>query len=141
MATVVVDTNVLISALLGHGKPRRLVTRLLAEHVIVTSNEMLAELADVLSRGKFKEVKSQQANAFLSLLASKAVIVSGIERLNIVVEDQDDDLVLSTAQRGNATYIVTGDKHLLNLKEFRGTRIVSVARMQEVLRGEKRRVR
>jgi len=134
MATVVVDTNVLISALVGHGKPRRLVTKLLTEHVIVTSRDMLAELADVLSREKFKEVKSGQVNVFLSILVSKAIVVSGIEQLKVISEDPDDDVVLGTAYKGEASYIVTGDKHLLNLKEFRGIGIVSVGSMLDLLR-------
>ncbi len=53
MVTVVLDTNILISALVGHGNPRRLVLRLLEEETVVSSMEMLAELADVLSRKKF----------------------------------------------------------------------------------------
>jgi putative PIN family toxin of toxin-antitoxin system len=110
------------------------VTKLLTEHVIVTSREMLAELADVLSREKFKEVKSGQVNVFLSILVSKAVVVSDIEQLKIIAEDPDDDVVLSTAHKGEASYIVTGDKHRLNLKEFRGIRIVSVGSMLDLLR-------
>jgi predicted nucleic acid-binding protein len=52
MVTVVIDTNVVIFAFVGHGKTKSLVTKLL-EHVVVSSREMLAELADVLSREKF----------------------------------------------------------------------------------------
>ncbi len=62
MVTVVLDTNVLISALLSHGKPRSLVNKLFEGHVIVTSTQMLAEQEDVLSRAKFRAVRSTQAD-------------------------------------------------------------------------------
>ncbi len=138
MVTVVLDTNVLISALIGHGKPRSLVLRLLEEETVVSSMEMLAELADVLSRGKFTEVKSLQVNSFLSTFARKAVIVTLKRRFKIVEEDPDDDIVLSTAYAGVARYIVSGDKHLLKLKEFRGIEIVTVKEMLELLRNTRK---
>lgn len=134
MVTVVIDTNVLISALVGHGKPKVLVTKLLAEHVTVTSREMLAELADVLSRVKFLEIKNVQVKAFLSILVSKSVLVKPRRHIRVIAEDPDDDVVLNTALTGKADYIVTGDKHLLNLKEFRGIGIVTVKEMIELLR-------
>ena len=133
MVTVAVDTNVLISALVGHGKPRRLVTKLLEEHALVTSREMLAELADVLARAKFAGIKSPQISEFLSILVSKAVIVRVRQYFKIIVEDPDDDVVLSTAYQGKANYLVSGDKHLLNLKDFRGIRIVTVKEMLDLL--------
>ncbi len=134
MVTVVIDTNILISALVGHGKPRRLVLRLLEEQTVVSSMEMLAELADVLSRRKFTEVKSSQVKSFLSIFASRAVVVTIKHRFKTVEEDPDDDIVLSTAYEGDARYVVSGDKHLLKLKEFRGIKIVTAKDMFELLR-------
>jgi len=53
---MVVDTNVLISALMGHGKPRRLVRKLLQKHDVVSSPQLLVELFDVLSRKQFDDL-------------------------------------------------------------------------------------
>lgn len=130
---VVVDTNVLVSALIGHGKPRRLVIELLERHQVVSSRQMLAELADVLSRKKFMEVDKSQVSSFLSILASKVVLVTVKQSFKTVAEDPDDDMVLSTAYEGKATHIVSGDKHLLNLKRFSGIRIVTVGEMLRLL--------
>ncbi len=138
MVTVVLDTNVLISALVGHGKPRRLVLRLLEEETVVSSMEMLAELADVLSRGKFTEIKNSQVNSFLSKFAKGVVVVTFKRRFKIVEEDPDADIVLSTAYGGDARYIISGDKHLLKLKEFRGIEIVTVKEMLELLRSTRK---
>jgi putative PIN family toxin of toxin-antitoxin system len=134
LVTVVIDTNVLISALVGHGKPRQLVLELLSEHTVVSSRDMLVELADVLTRAKFAEIEDAQINSLLTILARKTVFV-GIERpLKVVAEDPDDDAVLATAREGKARYVVSGDKHLLRMKEFKGIEIVSVKRMLEVLK-------
>jgi putative PIN family toxin of toxin-antitoxin system len=138
MVTVVLDTNVLISALVGHGKPRRLVLKLLEEETVASSMEMLAELAEVLSSGKFTEVKSSQVNSFLSKFARRVVVVTSKRRFKTVQEDPDDDIVLSTAYGGDARYIISGDKHLLKLKKFRGIEIVTVKEMLELLRNTRK---
>jgi putative PIN family toxin of toxin-antitoxin system len=96
---------------------------------------MLTELADVLSREKFLEIKRAQVNAFLSILLSKASVVRVEHHLNVVAEDPDDNIVLSTALKEKADYIVTGDKHLLNLKEFRGIKVLTVKGMLDLLKG------
>ena len=133
MVTVVVDTNVLVSALVGHGNPRRLVLTLLRDHTIVSSTPLLAELADVLTRDKFAEIKTYQINSFLAILVEKPKLVSIKEPLKIMVEDPDD-LVPATAHEGKARYIVSGDRHLLKMKVFKGIEVVAVKRMLELLK-------
>ena len=138
MVAVVIDTNVLVSALVGRGKPRRLVTKLLEEHMVVSSTAMLAELADVISRDKFREVKSWEAGRFMSILAGRSVLVTIRQPLKIVADDPDDDMVLNTAHEGRADYIVSGDRHLLKLREFRRIKIVTVKQMLEMIRYDTR---
>ena len=129
---VVLDTNVLISALIGHGKPRRLLVYLFKERELVSSRQMLAELEDVLSRSKFGLTRSQ-IDEFLTILV-KRFIISEIEEFpEVVAEDPDDNVVLATALAGGAEYIVTGDRHLLNLRDYRGIKIVSVGEMLKSL--------
>jgi putative PIN family toxin of toxin-antitoxin system len=127
------DTNVLISAFVGHGKPRRLVFVLLERHQVVASPQMLAELIDVLSREKFAETDKQQAKSFLSILARKVFVVTAKRSFKAVPEDTDDDVVLNTAYEGKASHIISGDRHLLKLGNFRGIRIVTVNEMLELL--------
>ena len=127
------DTNVLISALVGHGKPRRLVTELLERHQIVSSRQTLAEFSEVMSREKFGEVSRSQVDSFLSILVRRAVLVSSGLTRRIIAQDPKDDIVLGTALKGNASHIVSGDKHLLGLKRFRGVKITTVEEMLEIL--------
>ena len=133
MTHVVVDTNVLVSALIHDGNPRRLVLKLLDEHTVILSRLMLAELADVIARDKFT-VDSSQVNRFLSSLIRMSRIVSDHNRFKVILQDPDDNVVLNTAYTGRADFIVTGDRHLLTLKHFKKTKILSVNEMLETLR-------
>lgn len=125
MARVVVDTNVLVSALIHNGKSRKLVQKLLTEHTVVLSSQMLAELADVLSREKFS-VTSAQVDRLISILVKKATMVPAHSISKIIPEDPDDDIILNTAFSGKADYIVSGDKHILKLAYYKKTQILSV---------------
>ncbi len=133
MTRVVVDTNVLVSALVRGGKPRRLILTLLEDHSVLLCAEMLAELVDVLSRQKFALVKRSQINRFLSKLIRGCEILAVSSHFEVVKEDRDDNTVLAAGHDGNAEYIVTGDKHLLALGQFRGMRIVKVTEMLDIL--------
>jgi len=132
MARVVVDTNVLVSALISNGKSRKLVLKLLEEHTVVLSSQMLAELADVISRDKFSATSSQ-VDRFISILVKKATIVSARSIPKVILEDPDDDVVLATALCGKAAYIVSGDKHLLKIACYEKTQIVSVNHFVQII--------
>lgn len=133
MARVVVDTNVLVSALIKKGKPLEHVQKLLGKHTMILSSQMLAELADVLSRDKFS-ITNAQIDWFISLLLRKSTIASISGNLNVILKDPDDNIVLLTAVNGKADYIVSVDKHLLTLKKFEGIEIVTISQLLEILR-------
>ena len=132
MARVVVDTNVLVSALINNGKSRKLILKLLEEHTVILSRQMLAELADVISRDKFC-VKSSQVDKFISILVRNANLVSVNSISKVILEDPDDDMVLTTALCGKADYIVSGDEHLLKIACYNKTHIVSVNEFIQVI--------
>ena len=132
MTRVVLDTNVLVSALIDDGKPRKLVLELLEKYTVVSSRQMIAELADVVSRSKFS-VTSGQVERFLASLVKMSQLVSDVARFKVVLEDPDDDVVLNAAYTGGAEFIVTGDRHLLELGKFKKTKIVTVNQMLEIL--------
>jgi uncharacterized protein len=132
MVRVVLDTNVLVSAFIDDGKPRKLVLELLDKHTVVLSRQMLAELADVISRDKFN-VTGSQVNQFISTLVRMSKMVKDNVQYKVVLEDPDDDVVINTAYAGKAEFIVTGDKHLLVLGHFKKTKIVTVNQLQDIL--------
>lgn len=136
MTRVVIDTNVLVSAIIGRGKPRRLLRLVLRSHSAIASVEMLAELTDVLAREKFSLTPAQIAR-FLKIYARRSELVDLDRRVDAVDADPDDNFVLSTAVNGRAALVVTGDKHLLALGEFEDIRIVTVDAALKILSAEK----
>ena len=129
---IVLDTNVLVSALLGQGGPRRLLLILSREHEIVSSVQMLAELEDVLHRDKF-QLTDGQITDYLSLVISGSTVLNVADYPEVIRADPDDDVVLASALEGEADYIVTGDKHLLLLREYHKTKIITVKQILAIL--------
>ncbi len=125
MVRVVLDINVLVSAFRNKGKSRSLLRMLMEKYEIILSNQILAELADVLSRDKFN-VTNAQIDKFLSILVRYAIVVPVQSCSKIIIEDPDDDVILDTALCGKAEYIVSGDKHLLKIVRYRNVEILSV---------------
>jgi len=133
---LVLDTNVVVSALLFSGAPRRLLrTSVPARVELFTSGPLLAELADVLSRNKLKKhvaglgVSSAQ---LLGTYARQAEIVQP-DDLPRICPDRDDDVVIGTVVAAGAEFAVTGDRTLLSVAEYRGVRIVSVQEALNVI--------
>lgn len=124
---VVFDTNILISALLStNGTPFRcLALAKIGQIESVTCQEILDEFAEKLRvKFKFSEEMTQTAVAEI-LRFSRVVEISGT--LKTVPADPDDDGVVECAVIGQATHIVTGDKHLLTLVKYQNIDIVKAA--------------
>lgn len=133
MLRVVLDTNVLVSAIISNGKPRELLRKGIANQFsIVTSDLILEELATVLRRPKFKTSEDEIHRIILALIQSSE-IASVTSRFEAVKEEPKDDIVINTAYDGHADFIVTGDRHLLELESFRGIKIFTVGSLLELL--------
>jgi len=133
MARVVLDTNVIVSAVISDGKPRQLLRRGIENRFsMVTSDLMLKELALVLRRPKLKTNPVEIRRITLALFNS-AEVVDVKSKLKVVEEDPKDDVVVETAVDGRADFIVTGDGHLLKLERFMGVKIMSVEEALRIL--------
>ncbi len=136
MPRVVLDTNVLVSAIICDGKSRELLKRGIENQFsIVTSDPILRELARVLRRPKFKTSLGEARRITLALMRS-AEIVDLESKLRVVKDDPKDDMVIETAVDGHADIVVSGDSHLLELESFRGTRMLTVEQTLAFLRNE-----
>ena len=128
---VVADTNTIVSALLWNGSPYRLIAAI-DEYAIAfyTSRALLDELADVLPRGKLAKAVHATGKTPTQLIAEYEAFVNLVAPASIrrtVPNDPDDDHVLACALAARADWIVSGDRHLLNLKHYQGMRIISAA--------------
>lgn len=135
----VFDTNVLVSSMIKHGKPRDLWNTVLDGKIhLVVSEEILQELISVSARPKIaKYLDKADINNFLKILLQKAELVNiEGESLNLA-EDPDDNMILETALVGGAGYIVSGDDHLISLGDFKGIKILTVASMLKMLAEQK----
>lgn len=134
---IVLDTNVLVSALIGEGKPAKLVRKILEKRVdLLTSKPILDEFVDVIARPKFVEYAGEdQVKDFLQLIVDVSFVVDAKSKFNIIA-DKSDNSILATAHDGKADYVVSGDKHLLRLKRFRGIKIITVHQALSILKHE-----
>lgn len=90
-------------------------------------------MADVLSREKFDVTDERQRRQFLAILARRATVVRPRTSISVIAEDPADDIVLGTAVEGKASHVVSGDKHLLHLGQYKGIRIVTPSEMLGLL--------
>ncbi|MCB0047243.1 MAG: putative toxin-antitoxin system toxin component, PIN family [Caldilineaceae bacterium] len=128
MVRVVVDTNVLISSLLKKdGTPSQIVSLWRSGGLtLVISPEIIAEISRVLSYEKICRFVSQdEAKRFIALLEKGATILTPQASITAVPDDPDDDKFVALAVESGAQYIVSGDKHLLNLNAYQGIKIVT----------------
>ena len=126
---LVLDTNVVASAILWGGVPRLLLQAGREKRVeLFTSAALLAEPTDILGRRKFDKKIAASTLTVDQLVDRYAVLVALMRPAPTprVAPDPDDDVVIGTALAAKADLIVTGDKALLSVAEYQGIRIVSV---------------
>ncbi len=126
----VLDTNLLVSGVIAGGPPRRLLDGAKAgEFELCTSEALLAELLDVLSRDKFSQRLAQAGltpRGIVDDLRRIAIVVLPADTPRVVPTDPDDDHVVAAAVTGQADLIASGDKRdLLPLGSFQGIAIVT----------------
>ena len=115
---LILDTNVVASALLWGGKPRLLLQAKREKQVeLFTSVAMLTELTDILGRAKFeKKITASLLNIdqIVDHYAEMATLVRPMPTRRIA-PDPDDDVVIGTAITAKADFIVTGDRPFLSV--------------------------
>lgn len=127
---LVLDTNVVASALLWGGSPRLLLQAARDKRVhLFTSTPLLAELTDILGRPKFgKKIEASllTVDQLVDYYAALTTLVRP-EPTPRIAPDPDDDVVIGTGLAAKADFIVTGDKPLLSIDAFQGVQIITVA--------------
>jgi putative PIN family toxin of toxin-antitoxin system len=121
---VVLDTNVIISALLSSkGPPAEIIRRWeVDEFSVVTSRALISELERALGCPqvrKYLKLAQEDIEGFLERFTTVASVVTAQVSLDMIEKDPIGNRVLECALAGGATYIVSGNIHLLELREYK----------------------
>lgn len=132
---IVIDTNVFISSFLSpKGNPRKIVDLWKkGEVVLCLSVEILGEYIEVLSRFGLENEPELKEVLDLFRQHTYCELVVCDDRLNVIEADPDDDKFIECAVVAGAAYIVTGDKHLKELKQYAGIPVISPAEFMQSL--------
>lgn len=132
MIKAVLDTNVFISALFWKGAPYKIMQKgLSGQFIICSSVDILEEIKNKLL-GKFEFPADDTVN-FIEIITINSQIIEPKIKLNVVKDDFSDNKILECAIAGNADYVVSGDKHLLNIKEYKGIKIFSPSEFLKII--------
>src|SRR3989344_8728069 len=123
MIRVLPDTNIIISSVFWRGNPYEVVRiGILGEYQLVISVEIFDEVVDKL-RNKF-QFPEENIKALVDILMNSCLIIDVTSKFD-VVRDKNDNKIVECAFDGKVDYIVTGDPDLLDLKEFKGIKIIN----------------
>lgn len=137
---IVLDTNVVLSALLWRGTPYRLLDaiRSRGEARLFTSPALLDELADVLTRSSAAKRLALIDRTAREVLADYVEAVEVVEPEHVprvVPDDADDDQVIAAAVAAGADWIVSGDADLLSMGSHQGIPIITAAQAAQRIAG------
>ncbi|NPA14306.1 MAG: putative toxin-antitoxin system toxin component, PIN family [Aquificae bacterium] len=133
---VVLDTNILVSALLFGGR-LNFIHRAWKEGKIkpIFCEETLEEFVKVLHYPKFGLTDEEITYLVeIEVMPYAIVIEKHVDLEPSIISDKDDIKFLECALSGNADYLVSGDKALLNLGEFRGLKIIDANNLAKLLK-------
>ncbi len=124
MKRVVLDTNILISSVLGGALVLVLEKWEAGKFTVIVTTDVVSEYFEVINRAKFG-LKQETIDKIANYIYQFSEFVVPEENIRFIEEDPRDDKFLEAAMAGRADFIVSGDKHLLDIKEFRSIPILT----------------
>ncbi len=129
MKKIVLDTNVLVSGTFWTGASYRILSLIdKGEIKFIVSPQIMNEYSRIINSSEIldKTTINQKARIqSVNRLLQKAIIVEPDEYIEVIKEDKDDNKFIEAAVSGIASHIVTNDKHILKLKEYKGIKILT----------------
>jgi putative PIN family toxin of toxin-antitoxin system len=134
---VVLDTSTLVSAVLWDGLPQKVYQSARLDHItLLSSPPLIQELEIVLRRAKFVRAFAAANTSAEAVLAEYRDIVEWVTPGDVptdAVRDPKDVIVLACAVGGQADYIVSGDRDLLDLQQYQTVSIITAAEYVQLL--------
>ena len=134
MVKAVIDTNVIVSAAKStDGNPAQIFEMLLLEEITsYTTKNIIEEIKEVLARPRIK-LNLLEQEFILSNYEKSSIKIETTSKFDIIKEDPDDNKFLECAVDAKAEYIISGDDHLLKLREFKGIKILTPAEFVKLM--------
>jgi putative PIN family toxin of toxin-antitoxin system len=129
---VVLDANIFISALISNqGNPAKILEKWQNREIeVVISPAILAEIQRVTGykrlHKKYQRIREER-EGLLEDLRGFATLIEPQKKLSVVTSDESDNRYVECAVESGASYIVTGDPHLLNIDTYKGVVIITPA--------------
>ena len=134
---VVLDTNVWVSAMIWGGPPADILRAAEEGRItVIISEEIVEEIARTLLYHRLSEIYQGAGISREELIETVLRIGKLVKvdiRLDVIRDDSSDNRVLECAVESNADYIVSGDEHVLKMKRYRKTEIVSTRQFAKLL--------
>jgi len=144
MMRIVLDTNVLVSAILSQKSTSAQIIRLVLDDALnlAVSRDLLDEAYRVVRYPKLvrlmkkHDITPEEVDYIIERLSAIAVVTPGELPLDVIQDDTSDNKILACAVESEADFIISGDRHLTDLKEFHGIMIVNPATFAAIVMRE-----
>ena len=134
---VVLDTNIFLSGIHWSGASNKVLREwFIGSFTLVSSPQINKELFTQLRDFKI-QMETEEIEWWEDVILERSFMVIPKKKVNIVEKDPDDNKFIETALEGKVDYIVTQDKHLLNIEEFEGIKIVTPEEFLRILKNDK----
>jgi len=131
---VVIDTNVFVSGIFWKGISNRIIIAWKERKFdLVNSLKNIEELIKILKFFKIN-MSDELIKEWVTLIVENSIIVDVVGKMKVVKDDPTDDKFIETALNGKADYIISQDRHLLNIKEFKNIKVVTPEEFLRILR-------
>lgn len=141
MTKIVIDTNILVSAILTpEGNPAKILKLVLEGKLnLIISPAILEEIRQVFNYPKLAKlmeknnITRQEVYGFLDKMSRVAIITPGKLDIDVIPKDPADNKIIACALEGDADFIISGDHHLTDLKIFQSIKIIDPAAFLKIV--------
>lgn len=141
MTKIVIDTNILVSAILTpEGNPAKILKLVLEGKLnLIISPAILEEIRQVFNYPKLAKlmeknnITRQEVYDFLDKMSRVALITPGKLDIDVIPKDPADNKIIACALEGDADFIISGDQHLTDLKIFQSIKIIDPAAFLKIV--------
>ena len=141
MTRIVIDTNILVSAILTpKGNPAKILKHVLEGKLnLIISPAILEETQQVLRYPRLvklmkkNKITRKEVYDFLGKMSKVAVITPGKLEIDAIPDDPADNKILACGLEGEADYLISGNHHLTDLKIFQGIKIMNPSTFLKII--------